>query len=72
MPADERSWRRRLDEAAGSWMVRDGLKYELPLWLLACAGGAVMLLANGHLVLGLLVAALGGLAAAAFISLIRR
>ena len=33
MVGEERSWRRRLDDAAGSPMVRRSVKYELPLWI---------------------------------------
>ena len=69
---DERSWRRRLDDAAGSPMVRRSVKYELPLWIFLCALVAAGLLADGNLLIGLLVVGLGVGAAFAFVLLLRR
>lgn len=69
---DERSWRRRLDDAAGIPMVRSSVKYELPLWIVLCALVAAGLFADGNLLVGLLVVGLGVSAAFAFVLLLRR
>ena len=53
-------------------MVRKSVKYELPLWIFLCGAVATVLLANGHLLIGLLVVGLGVTAAVAFVSLLRR
>jgi hypothetical protein len=69
---EQRSWRRRLDDAAGSPMARRSVKYELPLWIFLCTLVAAGLFSNGNMLIGLLVVGLGVSAAAAFVSLLRR
>lgn len=69
---EERSWRRRLDDAAGAPMVRSSVKYQLPLAIFLCGLVAAELLAHGNWLIGLPVVGLGVAAAAAFVSLLRR